>query len=129
MQKFWIKPPWFWCLRVTFFIYFFHLLSSRLFMLYFVLFRCMTVNLSYFCSWPGQNIYLKKTFQIPLRIKWPSPPPFTFYNECCCLYDMNQVYGSRSLKYTKALIGIIYLRGLASFSMVNVVVFWYESWI
>ena len=69
-QKFWIKPPWFWCLRATFFFY---LLSSRLFMLY-----CI-------CFVPWQDIYFifahdlawisisKKNFQITLRIKWSSP--------------------------------------------------------
>jgi hypothetical protein len=32
------------------------------------------------------------------------------------------IYGSRSPKVHQGIIGIIYLRGLASFSMVNVVV-------
>ena len=56
---------------IIFFIYY-----QVVYMLYFVLFRCVTGFLSHFCSWPGQIIYfLKKrnTFQIPLRIKWPSP--------------------------------------------------------
>jgi hypothetical protein len=39
------------------------------------------------------------------------------------------IYGSGSPKVQKGFIGVIYLRGLASFSMVNVVVLWYESWI
>ena len=55
-QKFWIRPLWFWCLRGTFHTYIFNLLSSRLHMLYFALFRCVTSYLFYFCSWPGQNI-------------------------------------------------------------------------
>jgi hypothetical protein len=42
-------------------------------MLYFVLFRCVTEYLFYFCSWPGQNIYFWKKLPDPLRIKWPSP--------------------------------------------------------
>jgi hypothetical protein len=39
------------------------------------------------------------------------------------------IYGSGSPKAHQGIIGIIYLRGLASFSMVNVAVLWYESWI
>jgi hypothetical protein len=43
-------------------------------------------------------------------------------------YDMNQVYfGSGFPKVYQCIIGIIYFRGFASFSMVNVVVLWYES--
>jgi hypothetical protein len=29
MQKFWIKPPWLWCLQATFYIYFFHWRNSK----------------------------------------------------------------------------------------------------
>jgi hypothetical protein len=53
-----------WCLQATF-KYIFHLLSSRLFlrfvMLYFVSLCSVTGHLFYFYSWPGKNIYFQKT--------------------------------------------------------------------
>jgi hypothetical protein len=43
-------------------------------------------------------------------------------------YDMNKVYfGSGFPKVYQCSIGIIFFRGFASFSMVNVVVLWYKS--
>ena len=44
------RSSWLWCFRATFFIYIFNLLSSRLHMAYFALFRCVTSYLFYFCS-------------------------------------------------------------------------------
>ena len=70
------KPPCLWWLQATFFKYIFHLLSSRLFMhfimLYFVSFRCIERIFILFSlmGWPE---YLFPTnFQIPLRIKLSS---------------------------------------------------------
>jgi len=40
--------------RHIYYIYF-NLLSSRLHMLYFAVFRCVTSYLFYFCPWPGQS--------------------------------------------------------------------------
>ena len=74
-QKFWIKPPWLWCLKATFYIdlFFFHLLSSRLYTVFrFVSLRDRIFILFLLMIWP-EYLFLKKTFQIPLRIKWPSP--------------------------------------------------------
>ena len=40
------------------------------------------------------------------------------------------IYGSQWVpKVRQGIIGIIYLRGITLFSMVNVLVLWYESWI
>jgi hypothetical protein len=84
----WIKPPLFWCLQATFYIYIFHLLSNRLFMLYFGFFswRDRIFILFLLMTWP-EYVFLKniadpsqKQMVTPIRDTETDPevvgPPF-----------------------------------------------------
>jgi hypothetical protein len=83
------NPPCLWWLQATFLKYIFHLLSSRLFMhfimLYFVSFRCIERIFILFSlmGWPE---YLFPTnFQIPLRIKLSSRKRYMYIVVQCGL--------------------------------------------